>query len=201
MGWVLFIGVVVVAIIIFLCNSSEDENTSHVSSSSNQSAISKDFVEHSVKFFDGFLSLCNKHQVLGTATLLQQGTATHEIKAQLRCKLYTIDDEHAEWFFSVAKIGWESAKNKMNDPIDRIHAGETFMKLLYGSDDLHYAFVAIDEYTFGDPDVIVSCDTNLFTMEGAKWEENLRAIKQELSKKWPAAKIEGSKGGLIVKAD
>lgn len=201
MGWVLFIGVVVVAVVVFLSNSSEGEKTSHVSSSNNQSAISKDFVEHAVKFFDGFLFLCDKHQVLGSATLLQQGTATHEIKAQLRCKLFTIDDEHAEWFFSVAKIGWENAKNKMNDPIDRIHAGEMFMKSLYGCDDLHYAFVDIDEYTFGDPDVIISCDTSLFTMKGAKWEANLNAIKEDLNKKWPAAKIDVGKGGIIVKAN
>ena len=200
MGWFLFIGVIVVAAFVFLCNSSEGGNSSLVLSSNNQSAISRDFVEHSVKFFDGFLSLCDKHRVLGRATLLQQGTATHEIKAQLRCKLYTIDDEHAEWFFSVAKIGWENAKNKMDDPIDRIHAGETFMKSFYGCDDLHYAFIDIDEYAFGDPDVIIYCNTSLFTMEGAKWEANLNAIKQELNKKWPTAKIDVGKGGLVIEA-
>ena len=112
MGWFLFIGVIVVAAFVFLCNSSEGGNSSLVSSSNNQSAISRDFVEHSVKFFDGFLSLCDKHRVLGGATLLQQGTATHEIKAQLRCKLYTIDDEHAEWFFLSQKLDGKMQKTK-----------------------------------------------------------------------------------------
>lgn len=201
MGWIFLIGIAIVAGVVFLSNSSQSGNKSQVSSSNNQSAISQDFVKNSVQFFDGYLSLCDKHQVLGTASLLQQGTATHEIKAQLKCKLYTIDDEHAEWFFSVKKMAWENAKNEVNDPIERIHAGDAFMKSFYGCDDLHYAFNDIDEYIFGDPDVIISCDISLFTMEGAKWEANLNAIKQELNKKWPTAKIDVGKGGLIVEAN
>ena len=74
------------------------------------------------------------------------------------------------------------------------------MKSFYGCDDLHYAFIDIDEYAFGDPDVIISCDTSLFTMEGAKWEANLNAIKQELNQKWPTAKIDVGKGGLVIEA-
>ena len=200
MGWILLIGIVIV-VVVFLSNSLESGNTSHLSASNNQSVISWNFVKEAVKFFDGYLSLCDKHQVLGTASLLQQGTATHEIKAQLKCKLFTVDGEHAEWFFSVKKMAWENAKNEVNDPIERIHAGDAFMKSFYGCDDLHYAFNDIDEYTFGDPDVIISCDISLFTMEGAKWEANLNAIKQELNKKWPTAKIDVGKGGLIVEVN
>ena len=201
MRWILLIGIViVVVIVIFLNKNSKDGNTDQALSTNNQPVISQSFVRNSVQFFDGFLSLCDKHQVKGSASLIHLETATQEIKAKLECQIFSIDGEHADEFFETLKYAWERAKDEKTEPMERIHAGEVFMKSFYGCDDLHYTYVEIDEYDFGHPDVTLSCDISLFTIEGAKWETNLSAIKQELNNKWPAAQIDVSKGGLVVKA-
>ena len=202
MSWIILVGIVIAVVVtIAFLSKSSGGNTKQTSSSNNLSEISQSFVKNSVQFFSGFLSLCDKHQVVGNAALLHQGIATQEIKAKLECQFYSIDGEHADEFFNALKYAWERAKSEKNEPLERIHTGETFMKSFYDCDDLHYAYIEIDEYEFGHPEVSLSWDISLFTMNGAKWEENLSAIKQELNIKWPAAKIEVGKGGLIVKVN
>ena len=204
MVWFVLIGVAIAIVVALrkLYNEANADvvNTNHVRLSNSQPVIDQNFVKEAVQFFDGFLTFCAQHRVLGRASLLQQGTAEHWVEAQLKCKFFTIDDEHAEYFFSVKKIGWENAKKEV-DLSDRIHAGDAFMKSVYGCDDLHYAYTDIDEYIFGDPDVVISCETSLFTMEGAKWEANLNAIRQELRTKWPNATIKTGMGGIVVEAN
>lgn len=199
MGWILLI-VIVVVVIIFATKNSSNIKTDQISFSNNQSAISQSFVRNSVQFFDGFLSLCGKHQVTGSAYLLYQGTATQEIKFKLECLFFSIDGEDADQFFTTKKYAWENAKAEKDDPIERMHAGEAFMKSLYGLEELHHAYMAIDEYNFEHANVSLSCDTSLFTVDGVKLEANLGSIKQELNKKWPTAIIEIGKGGITIKA-
>ena len=158
----------------------------------NTNTIDKGFVDNAVSFFDGYLSLCKRHSVMGSSTLSLQKREEGKIEALLSCTLFTIDAEDAAEAFRIMKRAFP-------DGYGWIKGCEEIMTSFFGTKALHWAYTDSDCIRIQDREVIITSETSLFTFAGANWESSVAAIKKQLSEKWPGACVEIGRSGLIVR--
>lgn len=159
----------------------------------NPASIDPGFVYNAVSFFDGYLSLCNKHSVIGNSTLSLISKHEGELQAVLSCTLFSIDGEHACEALNVLKMAFPDGHGWIKN-------SEEVMAEYFGTSSLHWTFTEPENFRIQNSEVIISSDVTLFMFGGAKWETTVSAIKNKLLEKWPKCSIAIGKSGLIVKA-
>lgn len=152
---------------------------------SSSAIVNDDYVNEAVLFFNNYLSLSELHHATGHAYLTCDKKDEFGFHTKIGCSLFSIDDTHASDALSIISF-WHKETIEQN------------MQNYIGCDNIHYIFSEPDEYRFGDPDVTIEFDRFFFFSKG-DWSSSKKAIKDELLKLWPNAKIDIFKNGIIVK--
>lgn len=151
----------------------------------NIEKVDKDYANEAIQFFDGYLSLCKKHKVIGMCALSFTGRDEFSIKTKMKCCITAIDDNHGDEEFKTLKRLWSED-------------GDSFIKSYFGCLNLHYVFCDADEYQFNNGQAIMAFERAFFT-RGGEWLPTLKYIREELQKKWHDIQISVDKGGIVVK--
>lgn len=163
--------------------------------------VDNNYAVEAITFFDSYLNLCKKHNVLGVCSLLYTGEEKGFINTKLECIITAIDNKHADEEFEMIKLAWVQIRNdemKSGDYPSAVLAGDKYIKNYFGCENLHYAFTEADEYKFENGQVIMSVERPIYTFGGAQWQPTINFIKQELQKKWGTATITAGKGRIVV---
>jgi len=170
---------------------------------SSKSAVAKDYANEAIKFFDNYLTLCQKHSVVGISDLL--GVEIDDkgnIKTRIKCTIIAVDDERADDVFDgIKRICTERSKEKMGsgDYFAAAHAGDSYIEEYFGCENLHYAYTEVDDWEFEDREVIISFEKTICNYSGEKLQPTLSFIKQELQNKWENVTIDIGRNGMSVK--
>ena len=169
--------------------------------------VDSDFVREVVRFFEGYLTLCDKYQVQGHAFLSTQEANEFGCKCDIGAHIFTFEGEKA-----ADTLGWIKRRyNEMltalrNDGYDawklKRDGFEEYMEETYLGlgKDLHYCFSDADEWKFneGSNDVTLGFERQFFLTHG-KWNPTLVSVKNELKKKFPDADIQVHNYGIMVR--
>ena len=181
MVWIVIL-VIIIGLVFFAKSKLNNVNANKIYST-DSIEVNENYANSSIKFFDSYLSLCNKHAVIGVCHLLSIGTVEFGIKTKMECIITAIDGKHGDEAFDMVKRVWTQLKQeKMSsgDPVAAISAGDSYIMQYFGCEDLHHAFADVDEYQFKNGQAIISFEREMFTHEGAKWQPTLLYIKQKL---------------------
>ncbi len=181
-------------------SGSEKEETEKPQTAAEK--IGKDFANEAVQFFNGYLSLCKKHTVMGSCRLLYARKSEFGHEGRVECVITEINHLEAECEFRRIEGVWSALWREKMDAGDyeaATHAGDGYIEEYFGCKNLHYAFTEADEYQYKDGQVVIGYDRTLFTRWGATWDATLAAIKKELQMQWPTVSFDFFDGGIIVK--
>ncbi len=194
--------IVIVVVIIFIVKKvNSDDTNSPTSNTGRSDIVDKNYARNAIKFFDSYLSLCQKHEVLGICGVYYEDNEDGIVKTKLECVVTAINGEHGDEAFELIQRVWtmkrETVMNTGNYQ-DVVDAGDDYIKSYFGCDEIHWLFTEADEYQFQNGQAIITGESSLFTFYGAKWQETLRFIKTEIEKKWKNVTISIGQGGMTV---
>ena len=148
--------------------------------------VYEDYANEAIQFFDGYLSLCKNHRVIGLCHLLRTGKDEFSIKTKMECCITAIDDIHGDEEFRQIKGLW-------------CEIGDSAIRSYFGCPNLHYAFCDADEYRFSNGQAIMAFERQFYT-RGGDWMTTLKYIGEELRKRWPGIQVDVDKSGIKVEA-
>jgi len=193
----LILVVIVVAVVVYLQKHISDPGPSP------KSVIAKDYANEAIQFFDNYLTLCQKHSVVGIGNLF--GNEIDDMgnnKTRIECTIIAVDDERADDVFDrIKRKCTELSEEKMSsgDYFAAAHAGDSYIEEYFGCENLHYAYTEADDWEFENREVIISFERTIYAHSGAKLQPTLSFIKQELQNKWENVTIDIGRNGMSVK--
>lgn len=186
------VAVIIVFLLWFFYNN---QNNTQATSAGK---VNSNFVETAFSFFDGYLSFCQNHNVVGKAILVILGRETSGINVKMQCDIQYIDNKKAYEELNVLKLSWSKIKRNKENYQDSSLAGDEYIQSYFGCDNLHWVFTEIDEYDFNYPNVSMSFESTMFTLNGESWGATLISIEQEILKKYPNTTICIDNNGIAV---
>lgn len=159
------------------------------------------FINRTLSFFDGFISLCDNRSANGIFSLTSKAEESNWIEFEMQCSFFKIDGECAVDMLKSVKIEYSNIKNKSDNWQDASNKGDEYIKNFYCKEDLHSAFIDIEEYKFDDNCVTIIANNTLFTHEGAQSKPTLEALKKLIIEKYPKSKIKTYPNGIIINVD